>query len=76
VTPGSLTGPTFRGEVEIAVPATRRRGTGWALCISGARHKNLRDINVAIPLGTLTCITGMSGSGEALADRRRRSARR
>jgi len=65
LTPGSLTGRYLRGEVEIAVPATRRRGTGWALCISGARHNNLRDINVAIPLGTLTCITGMSGSGKS-----------
>jgi len=64
-TPDSLTGRYLRGEVEIPVPAKRRPGTGWALRISGARHNNLRDIDVAIPLGTLTCVTGMSGSGKS-----------
>ncbi|UCF68522.1 MAG: excinuclease ABC subunit UvrA, partial [Acidobacteriota bacterium] len=63
--PTSLTGRYLRGELEIPVPSRRRRGTGWALRISGAKHNNLRNIDVSVPLATFTCVTGVSGSGKS-----------
>ena len=61
----SLTGKYLRGELEIPVPAKRRRGGGLALLIRGARAHNLKNIDVRIPLGALTCVTGVSGSGKS-----------
>ena len=61
----SLTRAYLSNEVEIPVPETRRKGTGKELAIYGAKTNNLKDINVKIPFGTLTCITGVSGSGKS-----------
>ncbi len=62
-TPGSITGDYLSGRRQIPVPAQRRKGSGKWLRILGAQENNLRNIDVAIPLGTFTCITGVSGSG-------------
>lgn len=61
----SLTGKYLSGELKIPVPETRRKGTGKALEIIGARENNLKNINVSFPLGTFTCVTGVSGSGKS-----------
>jgi excinuclease ABC subunit A len=61
----SLTGKYLRGELEVPVPARRRRGNGLALTIRKARAHNLKGIDVRIPLGALTCVTGVSGSGKS-----------
>jgi excinuclease ABC subunit A len=61
----SLTGKYLRGELRVPVPARRRRGTGLAIEIRGARAHNLKAIDVRIPLGTLSCVTGVSGSGKS-----------
>jgi excinuclease ABC subunit A len=63
--PQSLTGRYLAAVEEVPVPARRRRGTGWAISIRGARANNLRGIDVDIPLGTMTCVTGVSGSGKS-----------
>jgi excinuclease ABC subunit A len=63
--PDSLTGRYLCGEKRIAVPQTRRSGNGWWLRLAGARRNNLRDVTVEIPLGTITCVTGVSGSGKS-----------
>jgi excinuclease ABC subunit A len=47
------------------VPERRRTGNGWQLSIRGARHNNLKNVSVDIPLGTMTCVTGVSGSGKS-----------
>ncbi len=64
--PRSLTGKYLRGELQIPVPKTRRPAgkRGW-LTIVGARENNLKNIDVRIPLGVLTCVTGVSGSGKS-----------
>jgi excinuclease ABC subunit A len=64
-TPGSITGDYLSGRKKIPVPETRRRGNGHWLKIFGAAEHNLRHIDVAIPLGTFTCVTGVSGSGKS-----------
>ena len=61
----SLTQAYLSNEVEIRVPKTRRKGTGKQLAISGAKTNNLKNIDVKIPLGTLTCVTGVSGCGKS-----------
>jgi len=61
----SVTGQFLSGKRSIPVPAKRRKGTGNKLTIRGARENNLKNIDVDIPLGTLTCITGVSGSGKS-----------
>jgi excinuclease ABC subunit A len=63
--PKSLTGQYLAGEVEIPVPARRRQLSGRWLTIKGARENNLRDLTVALPLGVVTCVTGVSGSGKS-----------
>ncbi len=63
--PASLTGRYLAGTLTVPVPAQRRRGTGWSIGLRGARAHNLRNVDVAIPLGTMTCVTGVSGSGKS-----------
>ena len=62
---GSLTGAYLRGERAIRTPRTRRPTTRGEILIKGARANNLKDIDVAIPLGVLTTVTGVSGSGKS-----------
>ncbi len=63
--PDSLTGKYLRGDLKIDLPTSRRKGNGNYLEIKGASENNLKNINVKFPLGTLTCITGVSGSGKS-----------
>jgi len=64
-TPGSITGDYLSGRKKIPVPTERRKGNGKYLKIFGARENNLRNVDVEFPLGTLTCVTGVSGSGKS-----------
>ena len=64
-TPGSITGDYLSGRRRIPVPESRRKGNGGWLRIFGAAEHNLRHIDVGIPLGTFTCVTGVSGSGKS-----------
>ncbi|HTQ45472.1 MAG TPA: excinuclease ABC subunit UvrA [Polyangiaceae bacterium] len=61
----SLTGDYLAGRRRIDPPARRRSGNGLSLGVLGATEHNLRDVDVALPLGTLTCVTGVSGSGKS-----------
>ncbi|MBD3775204.1 MAG: excinuclease ABC subunit UvrA, partial [Rhodobacteraceae bacterium] len=61
----SLTADYLNGTREIAVPKTRRKGNGHQLTVHGARANNLNNVTASIPLGTFTCITGVSGSGKS-----------
>ena len=63
--PRSITGQYLSGEKKIPVPAQRRTGSGNTLSIRGAAENNLKNVDVDIPLGTLTCVTGVSGSGKS-----------
>lgn len=60
----SVTGAYLSGRIRIPVPAERRKPTGY-LTVKGARENNLKNIDVQIPLGVMTCITGVSGSGKS-----------
>src|SRR5436309_8374955 len=64
-TSDSLTARYLRGELEIAMPPRRRAGSGKQVVIRGARANNLKDIDVAVPLGTFTAVSGVSGSGKS-----------
>jgi len=61
----SLTADYLSGKREIAVPAKRRKGNGKKLTVHGARANNLQNVTAAVPLGTFTCVTGVSGSGKS-----------
>ena len=60
----SITGAYLSGRIKIPVPRERRTPTGW-LTVRGARENNLKDIDVSFPLGVMTCVTGVSGSGKS-----------
>ena len=62
--PESITGQYLSGKIQIPVPATRRKPTGW-LTVKGAAENNLKNIDVKFPLGVFTCVTGVSGSGKS-----------
>ena len=64
-TENSLTGQYLSGVKKIPVPSRRRAGNGNFLTVRGATENNLKDVDVSIPLGTLTCVTGVSGSGKS-----------
>ncbi len=61
----SVTGKYISGTLQIEMPDTRRAPSGRSLTITGARHNNLKQIDVTIPLGCMVCITGVSGSGKS-----------
>ncbi len=63
--PESITGQYLSGQKEISIPPQRRPGNGQRLLVRGARENNLKNIDVAIPLGLMTCVTGVSGSGKS-----------
>ena len=63
--PRSITGQYLSGFKKIPVPSRRRQGNGNVLKVLGATENNLKDVDVEIPLGTLTCVTGVSGSGKS-----------
>ncbi|MCI9402406.1 MAG: excinuclease ABC subunit UvrA [Oscillospiraceae bacterium] len=63
--PESLTGAYLSGTLKIPVPRERRKGSGKCLTVRGAAENNLRGVDVSIPLGTFTCVTGVSGSGKS-----------
>lgn len=62
--PESITGQYLSGKIQIPVPETRRKPTGW-LTVKGAAENNLKNIDVKFPLGVFTCVTGVSGSGKS-----------
>ncbi|MBQ8910890.1 MAG: excinuclease ABC subunit UvrA [Oscillospiraceae bacterium] len=63
--PQSITGQYLSGFKKIPVPSRRRTGNGNCLTVKGASENNLKDVDVSVPLGTLTCVTGVSGSGKS-----------
>ena len=64
-TPGSITGDYLSGRKKIPVPVKRRKGNGKSLTIHGAAENNLQHVDISFPLGTFTCVTGVSGSGKS-----------
>jgi len=63
--PESLTGKYLTGELQVEIPAKRRTGNGHWLTVKGAKENNLKNVNASIPLGTFTCVTGVSGGGKS-----------
>ena len=63
--PASITGDYLTGRKKIPVPSQRRKGSGHYLKVFGAAEHNLRHVDVDFPLGTFTCVTGVSGSGKS-----------
>ncbi len=63
--PDSVTGPYLSGEKKIPVPEKRRTGNGRFVTVVGAKEHNLKNIDVAFPLGVFTCVTGVSGGGKS-----------
>ncbi|MEO0035788.1 MAG: hypothetical protein RLZZ501_1811, partial [Pseudomonadota bacterium] len=63
--PDSLTGAYLTGRRQVPLPPLRRPGSGARLALIGARGNNLKDVTLSIPLGTLTCVTGVSGGGKS-----------
>ncbi|WP_251353695.1 excinuclease ABC subunit UvrA [Hominisplanchenecus murintestinalis] len=61
---GSITGAYLSGKLKIPVPSTRKQPTGY-LKVIGAQENNLKNIDITIPLGVMTCVTGVSGSGKS-----------
>ena len=61
----SITGQYLSGKKKIEIPEKRRKGNGEFLTVVGAKQNNLKNITVKIPLGTFTCVTGVSGSGKS-----------
>jgi len=61
----SMTADYLSGARKVPVPKVRRKGNGHSLLVTGAKENNLKNINVKIPLGTFTCVTGVSGSGKS-----------
>lgn len=62
--PRSITGKYLSGELSIEIPEKRRKPTGW-ITVKGAKENNLKNITVKFPVGVLTCVTGVSGSGKS-----------
>ena len=60
----SITGAYLSGKIKIPVPEERKKPTGW-LTVKGAEENNLKNIDVKFPLGVMTCVTGVSGSGKS-----------
>lgn len=60
----SITGAYLSGRIKIPVPTERKQPTGW-ITVKGARQNNLKNIDVPFPLGVMTCVTGVSGSGKS-----------
>ena len=63
--PRSITGAYLRGERQVPIPKKRRKGSGKALKVTGAREHNLRSVDLRVPLGTFMSVTGVSGSGKS-----------
>jgi excinuclease ABC subunit A len=63
--PRSVTGAFLRGERAVAIPASRRKGSGQSIVVRGAREHNLKNVDVAFPLGCFVAVTGVSGSGKS-----------
>ena len=64
-TPESLTAQYLTGQKEISIPRKRRKGNGGFITLSGVKTNNLKNVDLKIPLGTMTCVTGVSGGGKS-----------